>query len=49
MTRSRSSPPTHVSVEPINQTSVEVHWRLEVKNGEESPIGYEVIFKFLLS
>uniref|UniRef100_A0A915MVF1 Uncharacterized protein n=1 Tax=Meloidogyne javanica TaxID=6303 RepID=A0A915MVF1_MELJA len=44
MTRSRSSPPTHVSVEPINQTSVEVHWRLEVKNGEESPIGYEIYF-----
>uniref|UniRef100_A0A1I8AYI8 Protein-tyrosine-phosphatase n=1 Tax=Meloidogyne hapla TaxID=6305 RepID=A0A1I8AYI8_MELHA len=44
MSRSRSSPPTHLSVEPINQTSVEVHWRLEIKTGEETPIGYEIYF-----
>ena len=42
MSRIRASPPTHLLVEPINQTSVEFHWRLEAKTGEESPLGYEV-------
>lgn len=43
MSRIRASPPNHLLVDPINQTSVEIHWRHDAKTDEESPTGYEVV------
>uniref|UniRef100_A0A914HSM9 Uncharacterized protein n=1 Tax=Globodera rostochiensis TaxID=31243 RepID=A0A914HSM9_GLORO len=43
MSRARAAPPTQLQVEPINQTSVEVHWKpAEVL--EEVPLSYEIYY-----
>uniref|UniRef100_A0A183CPQ6 Protein-tyrosine-phosphatase n=1 Tax=Globodera pallida TaxID=36090 RepID=A0A183CPQ6_GLOPA len=43
MSRARAAPPTQLQVEPINQTSVEVHWKpAEVL--EEAPLSYEIYY-----